>query len=179
MIKNCITWYCRCEVEEYVTWRSSHAGRIQTAVMNVTVKTPRLKSLPTSNDTPLTPAKPNTTILQPKGFRITKAEPTLVVANPGDSVTLLCAVDDYYRECKWFHPGGEFCTFEWKRSEDNITMQECALHDRISFYGNYNLMECGISFTAQQQDTGLWREVPQVWKDEQQKLINRVYIFAE
>merc|ERR1712013_774901 len=92
-----------------------------------------------------------------QGFLITKAEPGVVVVSPGESVTLFCAVDDHYEWCKWFHPGGQFCDFEWKRSEDNITMQECALHDRVSFYGEYDDKECGITFTAQQQDTGLWR----------------------
>jgi len=92
-----------------------------------------------------------------QGFLITKAEPGLVVVSPGDSVTLFCAVDDHYEWCKWFHPGGQFCDFEWKRSEDNITMQECALHDRVAFHGKYDDKECGITFTAQQQDTGLWR----------------------
>merc|ERR1719347_373197 len=76
-----------------------------------------------------------------QGFLITKAEP----------------VDDHYEWCKWFHPGGQFCDFEWKRNEDNITMQECALHDRVAFHGKYDDKECGITFTAQQQDTGLWR----------------------
>jgi len=92
-----------------------------------------------------------------QGFLITKAEPGLVVVSPGDSVTLFCAVDDHYEWCKWFHPGGQFCDFEWKRNEDNITMQECALHDRVAFHGKYDDKECGITFTAQQQDTGLWR----------------------
>jgi len=92
-----------------------------------------------------------------QGFLITKAEPGVVVVSPGESVTLFCAVDDHYEWCKWFHPGGQFCDFEWKRSEDNITMQECALHDRVSFHGKYDDKECGITFTAQQQDTGLWR----------------------
>jgi len=92
-----------------------------------------------------------------QGFLITKAEPGVVVVSPGERVTLFCAVDDHYEWCKWFHPGGQFCDFEWKRSEDNITMQECALHDRVAFHGKYDDKECGITFTAQQQDTGLWR----------------------
>jgi len=58
-----------------------------------------------------------------QGFLITKAEPGVVVVSPGESVTLFCAVDDHYEWCKWFHPGGQFCDFEWKRNEDNITMQ--------------------------------------------------------
>jgi len=92
-----------------------------------------------------------------QGFLITKAEPGVVVVSPGESVTLFCAVDDHYEWCKWFHPGGQFCDFEWKRNEDNITMQECALHGRVSFHGKYDDKECGITFTAQQQDTGLWK----------------------
>jgi len=36
-------------------------------------------------------------------------------------------------------------------------MQECALHDRVAFHGKYDDKECGITFTAQQQDTGLWK----------------------
>jgi len=92
-----------------------------------------------------------------QGFLITKAEPGVVVVSPGERVTLFCAVDDHYEWCKWFHPGGQFCDFEWKRSEDNITMQECALHDRISFHGAYDDKECGITFTATDQDTGLWK----------------------
>jgi len=92
-----------------------------------------------------------------QGFMITKAEPGVVVVSPGERVTLFCAVDDHYEWCKWFHPGGQFCDFEWKRSEGNITMQECALHERISFHGAYDDKECGITFTATDQDTGLWK----------------------
>ena len=82
-----------------------------------------------------------------QGFLITKAEPGLVVVSPGERVTLFCAVDDHYEWCKWFHPGGQFCDFEWKRSEDNITMQvlECALHERVSFHGEYDNKACGIT----------------------------------
>merc|ERR1712226_1507508 len=36
-------------------------------------------------------------------------------------------------------------------------MQECALHDRVSFHGAYDDKECGITFTATDQDTGLWK----------------------
>jgi len=92
-----------------------------------------------------------------QGFLMTKAEPGVVVVSPGERVTLFCAVDDHYEWCKWFHPGGQFCDFEWKRSEGNITMQDCALYERISFYGAYDDKECGITFTATDQDTGLWK----------------------
>lgn len=92
-----------------------------------------------------------------QGFLITKAEPGVVVVSPGEMVTLSCAVDDHYEWCKWYHPGGEFCDFEWKRSEGNITMQECALHHKLSFHGVYNDKECGITFTAQEGDTGVWK----------------------
>jgi len=92
-----------------------------------------------------------------QGFLITKAEPGVVVVSPGEMVTLSCVVDDHYEWCKWYHPGGEFCDFEWKRSEGNITMQECALHHKLSFHGVYDKQECGITFTAQEGDTGVWK----------------------
>ena len=65
------------------------------------------------------------------GFLITEAEPGLVRVAPGATVTLFCAVDDDYEWCKFYHPSGQFCDFEWKRSAGNITMQECALHERV------------------------------------------------
>jgi len=93
-----------------------------------------------------------------QGFLITRAEPGVLVVAPGEEVTLSCAVDDHYEWCKWFHPGGQFCDFEWKRSQGNITMQECSdLQDRVSFHGIYDDMECGITFTAQEGDTGTWK----------------------
>merc|ERR1719187_554905 len=93
-----------------------------------------------------------------QGFLITRAEPGILVVAPGEKVTLSCAVDDHYEWCKWFHPGGQFCDFEWKRSQNNITMQECSdLQDRVSFHGIYDDKECGITFTAQEEDTGIWK----------------------
>ena len=80
-----------------------------------------------------------------QGFLITKAEPGVVVVGPGESVTLFCAVDDHYEWCKWFHPGGQFCDFEWKRSENNMTIKDCALHERVSFHGEYDNKECDIT----------------------------------
>ena len=76
---------------------------------------------------------------------------------PGDKVTLFCAVDDDYEWCKFYHPSGEFCDFEWKRSENNITMQECGLHERVQFHGQYEDKECGVTFRAEEGDTGVWR----------------------
>ena len=90
-------------------------------------------------------------------FLITEAEPGLVLVSPGEKVTLFCAVDDDYEWCKFYHPSGEFCDFEWKRSEGNITMQECGLGDRVAFHGKYDDKECGITFTAREGDTGIWK----------------------
>jgi len=89
-------------------------------------------------------------------FLITKAEPGVVVVAPGDQVTLFCAVDDHYEWCKFYHPSGEFCDFEWKRSASNITMQECGLADRVEFHGQYDDKECGVRFRAEEGDTGVW-----------------------
>jgi len=90
-------------------------------------------------------------------FMITKVEPGRVVVAPGDKVTLFCAVDDDYEWCKWYNPTGDFCDFEWKRSEGNITMQECGMFEKLSFHGAYDDKECGITFTAQVGDTGTWK----------------------
>jgi len=89
-------------------------------------------------------------------FLITKAEPGVVVVAPGDQVTLFCAVDDHYEWCKFYHPSGEFCDFEWKRSASNITIQECGLADKVEFYGQYDDKECGVRFRAEEGDTGVW-----------------------
>merc|ERR1711892_449132 len=90
-------------------------------------------------------------------FLITKAEPGRVVVAPGDKVTLFCAVDDDYEWCKWYNPAGDFCDFEWKRSDGNITMQECGMFEKLSFHGAYDDKECGTTFTAQVGDTGTWK----------------------
>jgi len=89
---------------------------------------------------------------------IVEAEPGLLVVAPGETVTLMCRVDDHYEWCKWHHPGGEFCDFEWKRKQDNITMQECEqLRNRLTFFGDYEKQQCGITFKATESDTGIWR----------------------
>lgn len=91
------------------------------------------------------------------GFLITLVEPSLLLVSPGARVNLSCTVDSHYEWCKFYNPSGEFCDFEWKRSENNITMQECALHNRVTFHGVYDDKQCGVSFIATDQDTGLWR----------------------
>lgn len=93
-------------------------------------------------------------------FLIIDAEPGLVVLEPGQLVQLSCIVDSDYEYCMWFSPQQQICDFEWKRSEDNITMQECPLnenHQKISFHGKYDDRQCGISFIATEKDTGIWR----------------------
>jgi len=90
-------------------------------------------------------------------FLITDAEPGIILVAPGTPVTLSCTVDDHYEWCKWFNPKGEFCDFEWKRNENNITMQECELSSKVSFSGVYDDMQCGITFTASEEDTGIWK----------------------
>merc|ERR1719510_1535530 len=60
----------------------------------------------------------------------------------------------------WHSPANKMCDFEWKRSSDNITMQDCPLnedHEKISFHGKYDDRECGISFIAAVEDTGIWK----------------------
>ena len=69
------------------------------------------------------------------GFLISSAEPGVILVTPGATVTLSCTVDDDYEWCKFYHPSGEFCDFEWKRNEGNITMQECVLSERVRIIG--------------------------------------------
>merc|ERR1719492_313814 len=60
----------------------------------------------------------------------------------------------------WHSPANKMCDFEWKRHHDNITMQDCPLnedHEKISFHGKYDDRECGISFIAAVEDTGIWK----------------------
>jgi len=91
------------------------------------------------------------------GFLITDAEPGVLGVAPGERVTLFCAVDDHYEWCKFISPSGQECDFEWKRSEGNITMQQCTLSNRVTFHGKYDDMECGITFLAEEGDTGVWK----------------------
>ena len=92
------------------------------------------------------------------GFLITEAEPGLVRVAPGATVTLFCAVDDDYEWCKFYHPSGQFCDFEWKRSIWNVTQTECAgMEDRVSFAGSYEDHECALLVnSAEESDRGLW-----------------------
>ena len=73
------------------------------------------------------------------GFSMIDARPGLLVAAPGDRVTLSCTVDDHYEWCKFYHPGGGECDFEWKRSQNNITMQMCDMANRVSFTSFFSL----------------------------------------
>lgn len=62
-------------------------------------------------------------------FLIIDAEPGLVVVEPGQMVKLSCITDSDYEYCLWHSPAKKTCDFEWKRSENNITMQECPLNE--------------------------------------------------
>ena len=66
------------------------------------------------------------------GFSLTSSRRGLVQVTPGEKVTLSCVVDDHYEWCKFYHPGGGICDFEWKRSQNNITMQACDIANRVS-----------------------------------------------
>lgn len=58
-------------------------------------------------------------------FYIKKVDPSLVVVTPGETVSLFCEANSHYEYCKFVSPQQKICDFEWKRSEGNITMQEC------------------------------------------------------
>ena len=75
------------------------------------------------------------------GFLITQATPGKVFVAPGQKVSLLCAVDDDYEWCKFYHPDGRFCDFEWKRRKGNITTQDCQLKGKV-IEGFWILLEC-------------------------------------
>merc|ERR1739838_787234 len=36
-------------------------------------------------------------------------------------------------------------------------MGECALHDKVSFHGEYDDRQCGVTFMATEEDTGVWK----------------------
>jgi len=104
------------------------------------------------------------------GFMISLVQPEYIALNPGGSFTLTCGTDSHYEHCDWKHPGGsKVCNFEWKRNVGSVQMMECdGLIDRVSFAGDYNQHQCGITVTnAQMEDTGIWTcEVEQyVWGD--------------
>jgi len=96
---------------------------------------------------------------QSSAFSIISAEPGEVLVRPGDSVRLLCVVDDHYEWCKFYHPSQGYCDYEWKRMSNNITRQECALKlsTRLVFIGLYDDRQCGVEFTATTEDTGVWK----------------------
>ena len=111
-------------------------------------------------------------------FYIRDVEPGLVVVRPGDEVSLRCETNNHYEWCTFISPQKKTCDFEWKYAEDNITMQACddlkerVRHNesrlcfislilifilKVSFYGKYDDKHCGITFRAQDEDSGLWR----------------------
>jgi len=104
------------------------------------------------------------TITQVTSFFIIKADPSLVVVEPGSKVTLFCEVDDHYEYCKFISPQKNknnenlICDLEWKRKANNITMQDCDdLKDKnVEFHGLYDDKQCGITFVASEDDNGLW-----------------------
>merc|ERR1711970_1683713 len=71
--------------------------------------------------------------------------------------SLSCSVDTHYEWCKFYSPSRQECDFEWKRVQNNITMQGCALRHRVSFHGKYDDRQCGITFIATEGDTGIWK----------------------
>jgi len=91
------------------------------------------------------------------GFMITTSRPDQITVMAGKTVTLFCEVDADYEWCKFYHPTGKFCDFEWKRSKGNITMQECQMENKVQFHGAYDDRECGITFTAAYGDSGTWK----------------------
>ena len=70
---------------------------------------------------------------QSSAFSILSAVPTESLVKPGDTVRLLCVVDGHYEWCKFYHPEGGECDFEWKRSQNNITMQMFDIANMVSF----------------------------------------------
>jgi len=95
-------------------------------------------------------------------FLITDAEPGIVVVAPGEKVTLKCEVDDHYEYCKFISPQMKpnssdpmICDLEWKRDQDNITIQYCDFE--VAFHGKYDDRQCGITFVASEKDTGVWK----------------------
>jgi len=96
---------------------------------------------------------------QSSAFSITSAEPSEVLVRPGDTVRMLCVVDEHYEWCKFYHPSQGYCDYEWKRISNNITRQECALNlsTRLVFHGQYDDRQCGVEFKATTQDTGVWK----------------------
>jgi len=90
-------------------------------------------------------------------FNMAKVEPSSVSIAQGDTLRLLCGTDEDWEHCKWYSPGGQECDFEWKWSSIGVTKQECSLGERVEFFGEYDLKECGLVIkNAQQQDAGLW-----------------------
>ncbi|XP_023325034.1 cell wall integrity and stress response component 1 isoform X2 [Eurytemora carolleeae] len=91
------------------------------------------------------------------GFTMLKIDPGMVVAQPGERISLLCGTDGHWEYCKFYSPQGTDCDFEWKRAFNGVLKQECGLGDRVEFYGRYNDKECGITIKdPKPEDTGVW-----------------------
>merc|ERR1712108_64315 len=94
------------------------------------------------------------------GFLMTRVDPGVTTVKPGDSITMLCVVDNSYEYCKWTNPQQQICDFEWKRAVGNITTQSChgSFKEKAVFHGKYDDRECGITIeSATLQDAGTWR----------------------
>lgn len=93
-----------------------------------------------------------------RAFLMTRVDPGILVAEPGHTVRLLCATDDHWEWCRFTRPDGTFCDFEWKRLQNNVTMQQCDFPTRIDFLGSYDQQECGITIRSlEPHDTGIWK----------------------
>lgn len=96
-------------------------------------------------------------VVTSRAFLITKVDPGILVAEPGHTVSLLCAVDDHWEWCRFTSPADTFCDFEWKLSKNNVTMQVCDMATRIEFAGSYDKKECGITIhSLEPRDSGIW-----------------------
>jgi len=83
----------------------------------------------------------------------------IIYVNQGDQFLISCSANTAYEFCKFVSPYGESCMYEWKRSEWNITRQNCqGLEDRVQFKGNYAENQCGIVVSgAETRDMGTWQ----------------------
>jgi len=82
-----------------------------------------------------------------------------ISVNQGDQFLISCSADTAYEFCKFVSPTDESCMFEWKRSEWNITKQNChGLEVRVQFKGNYAEHQCGLLVSgAGTRDIGTWK----------------------
>ena len=78
-----------CEIEEYVTWRSRGAGRVQTAQMNVTVQVPTTVATPetTEKTVVITEGKKSPSLTSTEMSAELSSEPTVNVDDENISDT--------------------------------------------------------------------------------------------